>query len=402
MTREFDVIVAGGGLVGAAFAALLAGRCGDLSIAVVESRPFAGYFEGDDFDPRVVALTETSRQMLTEVGVWDQIASRRVSPYTHMSVWETDGTGFIEFDSAEVNAPCLGHIVENTNIVGALQERLADFANVELLCPAKVTAARRQGGRVDVELDSGEQLGTALLVAADGALSKVRSLCDFALDETPYGHSAIVATIRCQHPHAATARQWFSTDGPLAFLPLRAKPVNDGDDRYISIVWSQRDDRVKQLMALDDEAFCTALARASEGCLGQVETLSRRFCFPLRQRHAADYVKPGVALLGDAAHTIHPLAGQGVNLGFKDVVALVEELNRAVQRQLPLGDISVLGRYQRQRKPDNLATMMAMRGFKELFGADDPIVRLLRNEGMSLVNRIGPLKKQLVRQAMGI
>ena len=397
MTREFDVIVAGGGLVGAAFAALLAKRCGDLSIAVIESHPFDHYFEGDEFDPRVVALTEASRQMLADIGVWEKIAARRVSPYTHMSVWDTDGTGFIEFDSSEVSASCLGHIVENSNIVGALQQRLEDFANVEFISPAKVTAAARRNDRINIELDSGEQLRAALLAAADGALSKVRSLCDFQLDETPYGHSAIVATIRCERSHAATARQWFSTDGPLAFLPLGGQ-----DDRYISIVWSQRDARAEQLMALDDEAFCNALTRVSESAAGRVEQVSKRFCFPLRQRHASTYMQPSVALLGDAAHTIHPLAGQGVNLGFKDVMALVDELSRAQQRQLPLGDISVLGRYQRQRKPDNLATMAAMKGFKELFGSDNLAVRLLRNEGMSLVNRIDPLKKLLVRQAMGL
>ena len=329
-----------------------------------------------------------------------------------MSVRDADGTGFIEFDSADVGAPSLGHIVENSNIVGALQERLADFASVEFICPAKVAAAVRQGETVAVDLDSGEQLSAGLLAAADGALSQVRSLCDFQLEETPYGHSAIVATICCERPHGATARQWFSSDGPLAFLPLKELPLKEfplkgpplgsGRDRHISIVWSQRSARAEQLMALDDQAFCSALSRASEHSLGRVETLSRRFCFPLYQRHVADYAKPGVALLGDAAHTIHPLAGQGVNLGFKDAIALVEELSRAVQRGLPPGAGSALERYQRQRKPDNLAAMLAMRGFKELFGADNLALRLLRNEGMSLVNRIAPLKKQLVRRAMGI
>ena len=155
-------------------------------------------------------------------------------------------------------------------------------------------------------------------------------------------------------------------------------------------------------MALSDDDFCTALTRASESSVGRVEQISQRFCFPLRQRHASDYVQPNVALLGDAAHTIHPLAGQGVNLGFKDVIQLVNELVRAVERGLPLGDLAVLGRYQRARKPDNLATMLAMQGFKELFGSELPVVRLLRNEGMSLVNKLEPLKKRLIRQAMGL
>lgn len=402
MTREFDVVIVGGSLVGSAFAALLASRCTDLSIAVIETTPCEHYFSGDEFDPRVVALTEVSRQLLADVDVWQQIVARRVSPYTHMSVWDADGTGFIEFDCADVHSPQLGHIVENSNIVGSLQERLGQFANVEFICPAKVEQVNRINERMQVMLDSGEKLNAALLVAADGALSRVRSLCDFQLDDTAYGHRAIVATIRCEQSNGATARQWFSVDGPLAFLPLNEPSLQDGaGDHYVSIVWSQCDKRAEQLMALDDEAFCLALTRASESGLGQVEGVSQRFSFPLRQRHATDYVQSGVALLGDAAHTIHPLAGQGVNLGFKDVIALVEELQRAVERGLPLGELSVLSRYQRRRKPDNLAIMLAMKGFKELFGSDRPVVRLLRNEGMTLVNKLKPLKKRLIRQAMG-
>ncbi|UTW44754.1 UbiH/UbiF/VisC/COQ6 family ubiquinone biosynthesis hydroxylase [bacterium SCSIO 12696] len=395
MTGQYDLVVAGGGLVGSAFAALLADRCPELSIAVVESRLFDGYYDGDQFDPRVVALTDTSRQLLEQIGVWSAIASRRIAPYTHMSVWDADGTGFIEFDSRDVGAPSLGHIVENSNIVGALQQRIEQLANIEWICPAKVAQVERSNEQVHVELDNGERLNTPLLVAADGALSSVRDLCDFQLDDTPYGHSAIVATIHCQQPHQNTARQWFASDGPLAFLPLPEKHA-------VSFVWSQREKKAEQLMALSSEEFCTQLIRASSACLGAVESVSKRFCFPLHQRHASDYVQPGIALLGDAAHTIHPLAGQGVNLGFKDVISLVDELRRASQRGLPLGDLSVLSRYQRQRKPDNLATMLAMKGFKELFASDNLGVRLLRNEGMSLVNRMGLVKKQLVRQAMGL
>ncbi len=410
MIREFDVIVAGGGLTGAAFATLLSSReeAQALRIAVIESHPFTGYFDGNEFDPRVVALTETSRQLLSDIGVWEQISARRVSPYTRMSVRDHDGTGFIEFDSADVRASNLGHIVENSNIVGALLEKMAHRPNVELICPARVSGVHREGEQTFVNIDGvsidgvntdgGGQLQAPLLVAADGAVSHVRELCDFHLREKTYGHKAIVATIGCEKENGATARQWFSLDGPLAFLPLQ-----NGEDRHkVSIVWSQRDERADELMALPDDQFCLALGRASEHSLGNITDISQRYSFPLLERHATDYVKPGVALLGDAAHTIHPLAGQGANLGFKDVVALVDELCRACIRGLPLGDESVLGRYQRNRKPDNLATMLAMQGFKQLFGSDNLNVRLLRNKGMSLVNRAGPVKKRLIRQAMGI
>lgn len=407
MIREFDVVIAGGGLVGAAFAALLAGDdrqpgSQPLRIAVVDPQPFGGYYGDDEFDPRVVALTEQSRQLLEQVGVWRSIAERRVSPYRSMSVRDSDGTGHVAFDCSEVRAANLGHIVENSAIVGALHERLAQLPSVELICPARVAEVEHcddgNGERVQVTLDSGEQLSASLLAAADGGLSKVRELCDFNWRQVPYGHHAIVATIRCEQANGGCARQWFSSDGPLAFLPLR----NGDDDHHVSIVWSQREAQAEQLMALDDEAFCEALTRASESELGAVESISKRFSFPLRESHASDYVQPGIALLGDAAHTIHPLAGQGVNLGFKDVVALAEELQRARQRDLPLGDMSVLGRYQRARKADNQATIWAMKGFKELFASDNLMVRLLRNTGMSLVNETEPVKKRLIRQAMGL
>lgn len=400
MTREFDVVVAGGGLVGTAFAALLAGReeARDLRVAVVESHPFSGYFDGEMFDPRVVALTEASRRMLADIGVWEPITARRVSPYTHMSVWDADGTGYIEFDSADIHAVNLGHIVEHSLIVGTLLESIAKQAMIEWICPASVTRVNREGGYVVIDLDNGERLRGSLLAGADGSVSRVRELCRFDVWEKPYGHKAIVATLRCELAHGAIARQWFSTEGPLAFLPL----YREGDCHHVSIVWSQCEARADELMALSDDGFRKALAYASEYSLGEILNVSKRHCFPLRERHVSDYAQPGVALLGDAAHTIHPLAGQGVNLGFKDVMALVDELCWALKRDLPLGDMSVLGRYQRQRKPDNLATMIAMRGFKELFGSGNMIMRLLRNEGMLLVNKMAPLKKKLIRQAMGI
>jgi len=402
--QSFDVIIAGAGLVGAAFATLLAetdeGR--NLRIAIIEAHPFTGYFPDEQFDPRVVALTEASRQMLAKIGVWQQLADRRICPYTHMSIWDSEGTGFIEFDCREIHTPNIGHIVENSIIVGQLQEKISTLPNVDMICPAKVTNVQKiehdEQSAVLVTLDNGDQLAGQLLAAADGAISNVRELCGFELDEQSYGHKAIATTIQCEKPHQFTARQWFSPTGPLAFLPL----FNGDDQKHISIVWSQQDERADELMALDDAAFCQALTRASEGTLGAVTNTAQRSCFPLRQRHAANYVQPSIALLGDAAHTIHPLAGQGVNLGFKDVMTLVEELQRASQRNLPLGNIDVLERYQRRRRPDNMAVMLAMKGFKELFASDNLLVRLIRNEGMSLLNSVEPIKKKLIRQAMGL
>lgn len=394
-----DVIVVGAGLVGAAFAALLADADPDVKVVVLEARVFTERYEGDRFDPRVVALSEVSRRILEQAGVWRAVASRRISPYRGMTVWEADGTGRVEFDSEELGRADIGHIVENSVIVSALLERLEGFDNVRLLCPATVTDLKLDGGGATVELDDGHRLAAPLLVAADGAHSHTRELAGFATREWDYGHHAIVATVRMAREHGGVARQRFAPQGPLALLPLRG---DDGDSHWISIVWSQDEARAAELMALDDETFAAALTRESEACLGPVVQVDRRYCLPLRQRHATDYVRPGVALIGDAAHTIHPLAGQGVNLGFQDVEVLCAEVLRARGRGVAAGHATVLQRYQRRRKADNLAMMAAMEAFKRLFAADGASLRLLRNQGMSLFNDLPPLKRAVMRRAMGL
>ncbi|MBQ0713181.1 MAG: UbiH/UbiF/VisC/COQ6 family ubiquinone biosynthesis hydroxylase [Porticoccus sp.] len=399
--HEYDVVVSGAGMVGAAFAALLAttehGK--NLRIAVLEARPFVMPDLSKSFDPRVVALTALSRKLLEDTGAWEQIAARRVCPYQRMEVWEADGTGHIEFDCAEVRQPSLGHIVENALVVEALWQRLEALENVTLLCPATVVDLDRQPEGVAISLADGSVINTKLLAAADGAQSKVRELCGLQLRQWEYGHHAIVTTVTTEKNHDFTARQRFLPEGPLAFLPLQTET---GDCHQCSIVWSQQADVAEQLMALDDDAFCETLTRAGENCLGNVVAVDKRYKIPLKQRHAVDYVVPGVALMGDAAHTIHPLAGQGVNLGFQDVIVLVEEVERAVSRGLSPGDMWALGRYQRRRKPHNLGTMAVMEGFKRLFEKQPLPVRLLRNDGMNTVNRLGPIKNLMVRQAMGL
>ena len=399
--HEYDVVVSGAGMVGAAFASLLAttehGK--NLRIAVLEARPFVMPDLSESFDPRVVALTAVSRKLLEDTGAWEQIAARRVCPYQRMEVWEADGTGHIEFDCAEVRQPSLGHIVENALVVEALWQRLEALENVTLLCPATVVDLDRQPEGVAISLADGSIINTKLLAAADGAQSKVRELCGLQLRQWEYGHHAIVTTVTTEKNHDFTARQRFLPEGPLAFLPLQTET---GDCHQCSIVWSQQADVAEQLMALDDDAFCEALTRAGENCLGNVVAVDKRYKIPLKQRHAVDYVVPGVALMGDAAHTIHPLAGQGVNLGFQDVIVLVEEVERAVSRGLSPGDMWALARYQRRRKPHNLGTMAVMEGFKRLFEKQPLPVRLLRNDGMNTVNRLGPIKNLMVRQAMGL
>lgn len=409
---DFDVIIVGAGLVGSAMAcALAADNSGELlRIAVVEAGGEPAVFEGENFDPRVVALTQASQKLLVSVGAWPLIVAERACPYTDMAVWDADGTGSIHFDSHEVQQNSLGHIVENSVVTRALLTCLRAYPQITLLQPAKVSSLYRDDDRDKqcVLLDDGRKLSAPLLLAADGANSKVRELANMATREWNYGHDAIVTTVQTEKPHQHTAWQRFLSTGPLAFLPLHAETAdhqNSTDNlntHYSSIVWSLQSDRAPQLMALDDADFAKALSQAFEHRLGEIVQVSKRFSFPLRQRHAVDYVQQGIALLGDAAHTIHPLAGQGVNLGFLDVCAMRDEILRAQVRQLPLTDMSILKRYQRSRKSNNLAMMTMMEGFKRLFAANHLPTRWLRNQGMKTLDGLPALKKLVVKQAMGL
>ncbi len=420
--QHYDIIVVGAGLVGAAFALRMARIFTDKAsnnaklkpgkIALLEARPIppSASPSARTFDPQVVALTEGSRQWLDALDVW-QRCEARACPYRQMQVRDGEGTGCIEFDAAEVQRANLGHIVENSLLRASLLSAIAEQDNIDLYCPAPVESLRRDGETITVNLANGEQLSSSLVVAADGANSPTREQMGFELRTWGYEHTAITATIETERSHGFTARQWFTPSGPLAFLPLRAsvedRPAQDraqarDQTHYVSIVWSQTSAQAERLMALDNAEFCRELTITSEGALGTIESVSQRLQFPLTQRHGVDYVQPGIALIGDAAHTIHPLAGQGVNLGFSDARVLAEELGRALEQGSDLGGLQTLKRYQRRRKPDNLAMMATMEGFKRLFEREELPVRLLRNIGMSGLNRLQPLKNSLIRQAMGL
>lgn len=401
--QRFDIAIIGAGIAGSALAAALGGK--GLSIALVEAQSLAkpelpAGSELADFDSRVSALTPRSRQLLQDVGAWEAIAGYRQCAYRHMTVWDADGTGCIEFDCSEVGAPALGHIVENRAIVSALLEQVTACPDISLFGGVGLQACSRpdDGQLVRLELADGEILEVDLLVAADGALSRVRDMMAFKTREWDYGHRAIVTSVAVEQPHQDTAWQRFLPSGPLAFLPL----AGTGERHYCSIVWSLREELVDDLLALDDAAFCSRLEDAFEHQLGRVLSCAPRFAFPLRQRHAIDYVQPGVALVADAAHTIHPLAGQGINLGLQDVGVLAEEVLAGIARGVRPGQQDVLLRYQRRRKGENLLMMAAMDGFKKLFEQEALPLRWLRNAGMRGVGQFKPLKQQLIRHAMGV
>lgn len=399
-TVNYDLIIAGGGMVGATLALALADT--SMRIAVLDSQDLTTQqqftAQPAQFEPRVSAITHASQTFFKELGVWQGVESRRCSPYTDMHVWDADGTGSIHFAAQEIHVDALGHIVENAVLLAALYDQLVQAPNVELVSRVTLCGVNKTAKGVSVRLSDERRLSARLLVAADGANSQVRTLAGFNTKEWDYEHHAIVTTVRTELAHRSTAIQRFMDQGVLAFLPL-----SEGDEQYYcSIVWSVLPDFAETMMAKDDAQFALALQGAIESRLGKIESVAPRFSFPLRQRHATDYVQANIALIGDAAHTIHPLAGQGVNLGLLDAKVLAQEIVRAHQKHLPIGDLRVLQRYQRARKGHNLGMMWAMEGFKRLFADQALPIRWLRNIGMSGLDQSDMLKRHIMRTAMGL
>ncbi|MGM0572061.1 MAG: UbiH/UbiF/VisC/COQ6 family ubiquinone biosynthesis hydroxylase [Pseudomonadota bacterium] len=399
----FDILVVGGGMVGSALALGLSRQGWNVGLVEGSERktllePAAEATGVDSFDPRVSAISVASQRLLEQLGVWTEITAGRHCPYTTMTVWDGDGTGRIQFEAAELRAPALGTIIENRRIVRTLFAALVD-SSVELIDGVKVSDWWQDGKERGIRLEDGRTLAAQLVVAADGAHSRLRQWVGLPTREWDYGQQAIVCTVQTTQSHRFTAWQRFSPTGPLAFLPLLTE---SGDEHFCSIVWSQDTEEARRLMALDDNAFRAELEKAIERELGSAEAVSRRYAFPLRQRHAKDYIAGGFALVGDAAHTIHPLAGQGANLGYGDVRALLDELSRARQAGISPDNELVLARYQRRRKGENLAMMAAMEGFKQLFARDELSVRWLRNTGMRWLNQLGPIKNRIAAEAMGL
>ena len=386
--REFDVVVVGGGMVGAALAVALgmAGR----SVAVVEARLPSAWRPADDYDLRVSAINRASQHLLERLGAWPAILGRRANAYRRMRVWDACSSGDIEFDAVDLGESDLGHIIENRVIQESLLERIEQLDTVRLFAPFGVEslAMGPQGARVG--LSDGGELLARLVVGADGARSRVRELAGVRRSERRYGQTAIVATVATEAPHESTAWQRFLPTGPLAFLPL-------GDGRS-SIVWSSTSTEAERLLALDDAEFRSELARAADLRLGCITACSARAGFPLVGGQSYPYVQPRVALIGDAAHSIHPLAGQGVNLGLMDAAELAGVLGASGRDP---GSMVVLRRYERARRGENEAVMRLMEGFRLLFGSQLPLLPWVRGRGMRLVGALEPLKRRLMSHALG-
>ena len=391
--QHYDIVIVGGGMVGATLACAL-GDSG-LKIAVVEAFQSNFNWPEGSHDIRVSALTHASQHIFENIAVWTSMQADGVAAYNKMHVWDASGQGQIHFDSVDVGQADLGHIVENRIIQKALQNRLADFDNIELLMPLTLeTLDYKDDDLVEMTSSDGRKLTTELVVGADGANSWIRKQADIALNTWAYHQTAVVCNVTTSESHQDACWQQFLPQGPLAFLPLA--------DGQSSIVWSTTEEKAQALMSMDEVSFSQELQVTFGSSLGCIQLSSERGAFPLRLRHAKNYVKPHIALIGDAAHTVHPLAGQGVNLGLLDAVVLAEEILRAHEKKRHIGALATLRRFERRRKGDNLAMLAAMDGFKKLFSNDIGPLKILRNNGLNFVDKLSPFKNLVIKRAMGL
>ncbi|NCT57566.1 MAG: FAD-binding protein [Legionella sp.] len=386
MPKAVDVLVIGGGVVGLAAAAGMAFR--GFKTAVIDAGPLKS--SSADKNTRVYAINRASQALLTQLGVWDLLASEIISPYRTMHIWDATNHADMTFDARDAAKSELGVILEETPLRAALLAR-AEALGVNLLSDTRVTACVEEAAAMCVTGSDGDAWRAKLLMVADGAKSNTRELLGVPITTWPYDHEALVATVQTAKPHQATAYQVFTPDGPLAFLPL-ANP------HQCSIVWSQPPERTQALMALKPEDFNRALTRAFEHKLGAVTLQSTRVSFPLHMRHVQQYSGSRWLLMGDAAHTIHPLAGLGLNVGLADLTSWLALLDK--QRDGAWSP-RVLAAYQRERKSEVWSVIALMQGIKAMFGASIAPVSVLRGLGMRALNRCSPLKRMLADYASG-
>ncbi len=390
MKQNYDVVIVGGGMVGAAVACGLGGS--RLKVAIIEQQMPEPFSAEQPHDLRVSALSIASKNILQAVGAWEGIVSRRFCPFRRMRVWETAGD--TEFSSTDIQEAELGYIVENRVTQLALLEQLQNFSNIELRCPVAIKKIEYSGKSSEIELDDGQLLSTKVLVAADGGQSKVRQSVGLGVTSWDYQQHALVIYVETDYPQQDITWQRFVPTGPQAFLPLTG--------HFGSIVWYNTPDEVRRLKKLKKEQLIVELKQAFPDCLGEIKSIKGIASFPLKRQHAQAYVKPGVALVGDAAHMINPLAGQGVNIGLLDAAALAQVLREADRKDQDIADLNVLKKYEQMRRFENLKMMTVMDAFYRVFSNQILPLKFFRNLGLGLAERIKPAKNKIMRMAMGL
>lgn len=388
--QQTEVAVVGGGMVGGALALGLAQQ--GFEVTVIEQAAPAAFDASAKPDVRISAISASSVDLLRGLGVWDAVLSMRAHPYSRLETWEWENAHVV-FDAAELKLPRLGYMVENTVLQQALWQALEAHPKVTLRVPASLKALHPQDGGYLLTLDSGDELAVKLVVGADGANSQVRELAGIGVHAWQYQQSCMLITVQCENDPGESTWQHFTPNGPHAFLPLF--------DRWASLVWYDKPARIRQLQGLSMEQLQREIAQHFPARLGKVTPVAAG-AFPLTRRHALQYAREGLALVGDAAHTIHPLAGQGVNLGYRDVDALLDVLGNARTHAERWSSRQVLKRYQTRRMADNFLMQSGMDLFYAGFSNDLGPVRILRNIGLMAADRAGGLKRQALKYALGL
>jgi 2-octaprenylphenol hydroxylase len=393
MSRQLtaDVIIAGGGLAGAAIAALLAVR--GLRCLVLEERTQQAVAERND--PRTLAITRASENILRHAGAWENLPAARIGYFRKMHLWDESGPGDISFDSAEICESTLGYIIEQVLLEQALRAANDKSDLVQYLQPARLSEVKPGEKRVDVLLEDGTQLGSRLIIGADGAKSRLRTLAGIACPAHDYHQQAVACVVRTEKAHDSVARQRFLQTGPLAFLPM-------ADPHQCGIVWSTAPEHAKLLLEMDEPGFNEVLGGAFDHTLGNILSGGPRAVFPLQHAQADHYCQPRLALIGDAAHTIHPLAGQGANMGLLDAAVLAEVIIEARTKNRDIGAYQVLRRYERWRRGENYLMIKVLHGLKLLFASRLASIRHLRNIGLDITDMLTPVKHTIMRHAMGL
>ena len=393
MSQHWDVIVVGGGMVGAAAALGLAQQ--SLKVLILEREPIATAFSAEQpFGIRVSALTRASENILRNLGAWSGIEQRRLHPFKSMYVWEQNSKASVRFSSDEIGEDNLGYTVENDLIQAALWEQIAQQPLIEARYGVSLNQVNYDETTQQSSLitQSGDVLCAQLILAADGAFSKVRQLASIGLDSHDYQMCTVVGCVKTEYSHQDTCWQRYTQEGPFAFLSMA--------NGYSSIAWYLPLEKMQWALALDQQSFIDEIEQASAGQLGRVLEVGERGAFPLVRRHALQYVKPGVALIGDSAHTINPQAGQGVNLGFLDVAALLDVIALAKQKNISLGNLGVLRKYERRRRGDNALIQRSMEMFDWMFEQQDSIKSAVRPSLLALAHQWQTPKAWLTEQTL--
>ena len=390
--NQTDVIISGAGIVGLVMAGLLAKQ--NIKVTLIESKlPEA--IPRDSIDPRALAITPASRKILESINVWQTLPDERLGYFESIEVWDQPGSGHIQFHASETTEAVLGYIIEVSILEQFTRLHVIQSDQVTLVQPASINHYKNTDGEIVIGLDNGMQLSGRLLIAADGARSKLRNLTGIAYQSQSYQQSAVAGIVQTQCDHGQTARQWFSDKGILALLPL-------AEHDHCGFVWSTDTDYANQLISMDDARFLKSVTEATDSTLGDVIKCLSRQSFPLYYAQAEQYCLDRIALIGDAAHSVHPLAGQGANLGILDAAILSDEIEHCIQHNRDYGLHRNLRRFERRRRSENILMMNVFSGFKNVFEAQTLPLPWIRSMGMGILNNFVPAKRFIMHRAMGL